>query len=86
MMQITDLSKQDKPNTYQIVHWIHNTDEHADELSHKVTCYFMAQPIKPVDKEKYKAYERYIKKLALLHEMLVYAMKAKQTTFQILES
>jgi nickel superoxide dismutase len=40
----------------------------------------MAQRVKPVDRAKGKAYEVYIKKLTLLHEMLVYSMKAKQTT------
>lgn len=80
MKQITDLSKKDKPDMNQIVRWIHNKEKHADELSHIVTYYFMAQRIKPVDKEKGKAYEQYIKKLTLLHEMLVYSMKAKQTT------
>jgi len=80
LKQITGLSKQDKPNMNQIVRWVHNKEKHADELSHIVTYYFMAQRIKPVDKEKDKAYEQYINKLTLLHEMLVYAMKAKQTT------
>jgi len=80
MKQITDLSKQDKQNMNQIVRWIHNKEKHADELSHIVTYYFMAQRMKPVDKEKGKAYEQYINKLTLLHEMLFYAMKAKQTT------
>lgn len=40
----------------------------------------MAQRVKPVDKTKGKAYEEYIKKVTLLHKMLVYSMKAKQTT------
>jgi nickel superoxide dismutase len=40
----------------------------------------MAQRIKPVGDTKSKAYQEYIRKLTLLHEMLVYSMKAKQTT------
>ena len=80
MKQITGLSKQDKPNMNQITRWVNNKENHTDELSHIVTYYFMAQRIKLVDKSQGKAYEDYIKKLTLLHEILVYSMKAKQTT------
>jgi len=80
MKQITELSKQDKPNMNQIIRWIHNKEKHADELSHIVTYYFMAQRIKPVYKTNGKAYQVYVKELTLLHEVLVYSMKAKQTT------
>ncbi|MHC4396376.1 MAG: superoxide dismutase [Ni] [Planctomycetota bacterium] len=80
MKQITGLSKQDKPNMNQIVRWVDNKEKHADELSHIVTYYFMAQRVKPVDKAKSEAYEQYIRKLTLLHKILVYSMKVKQTT------
>jgi nickel superoxide dismutase len=80
MKQITGLSKQDKPNMNQITRWVNNKENHTDELSHIVTYYFMAQRIKLVNKSQGKAYEDYIKKLTLLHEILVYSMKAKQTT------
>ena len=80
MKQISQLSKEDKPNMNQIVRWVANKEKHADELSHIVTYYFMAQRIKAVDSSKSGDYEKYIKKLTLLHEMLVYSMKAKQTT------
>ncbi|NIP27369.1 MAG: superoxide dismutase [Phycisphaerae bacterium] len=78
--QITILSKQNKPDMNQIVRWVQNKEQHADELSHIVTHYFMAQRIKPVSDTKSKAYQEYIRKLTLLHEMLIYSMKAKQTT------
>jgi nickel superoxide dismutase len=80
MKQITELSKQDKPDMNQIVRWVNNKEEHADQLSQIVTYYFMAQRIKPVDKAEAENYQEYIKKLTLLHEILVYSMKAKQTT------
>jgi nickel superoxide dismutase len=79
MKQITELSQEENPNYNQIVRWINNKEEHADELSHILTYYFMAQKVKPVDKAKSRAYQEYIKKLTLLHEMLIYSMKAKQT-------
>jgi nickel superoxide dismutase len=80
MKQITSLSKQNNPDMNQIVRWVQNKEQHADELSQIVTHYFMAQRIKPVGDTKSKAYQEYIRKLTLLHEMLVYSMKAKQTT------
>ena len=80
MRQITELSQKNKPNFNQIVRWVQNKEKHADELSYVVTYYFMAQRIKPAGNTKGKTYEEYVKKLTLLHEMLVYSMKAKQTT------
>jgi len=60
-------------NQNQTLRWVMNKDKHADELSEIVTDYFMAQRIKPGS-------EGYAVKLGQLHEMLVYSMKAKQTT------
>jgi len=80
MSLITELSKQDKPDMNQIVRWVQNKEKHADELSHIITYYFMAQRIKVVVETEGKAYEDYVKKLTLLHQMLFYSMKAKQTT------
>jgi len=80
MKLIETLSAQKKPNMNQIVRWVNNKEVHADELSHIVTHYFMAQRIKIVSEGNPQEYTKYIKKLTLLHEMLFYAMKAKQTT------
>ena len=80
MKQITQLSQENKPNMNQIVRWVQNKEEHADDIGHIVTFYFMSQRIKPVSKSDGKAYAEYVQKLTLLHEMLVYSMEAKQTT------
>jgi nickel superoxide dismutase len=80
MKQISELSHENKLNMNQIVRWVRNKEEHADEIGHIVTFYFLSQRIKPVDKSDGKAYADYVRKLTLLHEMLVYSMKAKQTT------
>jgi nickel superoxide dismutase len=80
MKLITELSGKDKPNMNQIVRWVNNKELHADELSEIVTYYFLAQRVKlPADGDS-KAQKEYVKKLTLLHQMLVYSMKAKQTT------
>lgn len=80
MKQIVELSAKEKPDMNQIVRWVNNKESHADELSQIVTYYFMAQRIKPADKAEGNSYQEYIRKLTLLHEMLVHSMKAKQTT------
>lgn len=80
MKQIELLSGQGKPDMNQIVRWVNNKEAHADELSHIITHYFMAQRIKISSEGNVREYSKYIKKLTLLHEMLVTTMKAKQTT------
>ncbi len=80
MKLITELSGQDKPNMNQIVRWVRNKEKHADEISHIVSHYFMAQRVKLPAEGDTKAQNQYVKKLTLLHRMLVYSMKAKQTT------
>jgi len=80
MNEIVKLSKEGDKNYNQIVRWIVNKEEHADELSHIVSFYFMAQRLTLTDKKDSKEYKEYLNKLTLLHGLLVYAMKAKQTT------
>lgn len=80
MKLITELSGQDKPNMNQVIRWTQNKENHADQISHIVSYYFMAQRVKLPAKGDTKANNEYVKKLTLLHQMLVYTMKAKQTT------
>jgi len=82
MKQVVELSKESKPNYNQIVRWVFNKEKHAEELSQILTYYFMAQRIKPVenDKKETQSYAVYQKRLELLHHLLIYTMKAKQTT------
>lgn len=80
MKLIENLSSEEKPNMNQIVRWVNNKEKHADEISHIVSYYFMAQRLKVSAKSDTKAYDEYVNKLTLLHQMLVYTMKTKQTT------
>jgi nickel superoxide dismutase len=80
MKSIEELSAQPKPNMNQIVRWVNDKDEHAEDIAHIASYYFMAQRIKPVDKSDAAGYEKYVKQLTLLHEMIIYSTKAKQTT------
>jgi len=80
MKTIIELSGEEKPNYNQLVRWVQNKDHHADELSEIVTYYFMAQRIQPPQQEDAAAREKYLAQIATLHQMVVYSMKAKQTT------
>lgn len=73
MKFIIDLESQKPINHNQIIRWVVNKDHHAKEIQHIVTQYFMTQRIK-LDAKKYS------EKLTLLHQMLIYAMKCKQST------
>jgi len=77
MNMVLNLSKEAKPNYNQLVRWVTNKEKHGEELSDIVTYYFMAQRIKPPKTEAEQA--AYQNKLALLHHILVYTMKAKQS-------
>ncbi|MEE4243183.1 MAG: superoxide dismutase [Ni] [Desulfopila sp.] len=70
MGQILDLEKGNNNN--QLIRWVMNKEDHAEQFQNIVTQYFMTQRIKPDEK-------MYHEELALLHQMLIYAMKAKQT-------
>jgi nickel superoxide dismutase len=80
MNQITEISATEKPDYNQLVRWVNNKDDHADKIAEIVSYYFMAQRVKPADKSDAKSYGEYVNKITLLHEMLVYSMKCKQTT------
>ena len=79
--QMAELSgKADAQSVNQMVRWVMNKEEHADEISNIATHYFLTQRIKSVDKNDSEAYKEYLNKLTLIHEIVVFSMKAKQTT------
>jgi nickel superoxide dismutase len=72
MKKIMELSRENPVNYNQLVRWVSNKEKHANEIQHIVTQYFMTQRLKPDAK-------KYLEQLSVLHKMLVYAMKCKQT-------
>jgi nickel superoxide dismutase len=80
MQQVEELSKADAVNYNQLIRWINNKDDHANQIQEIVTRYFMTQRLKPAAATDDASTVEYVSKLTLLHEMLVYAMKCKQTT------
>ncbi len=68
-------------NVNQQVRWVMNKEEHANKLQEIATQYFMFQRIKVSSNDAIQA--RNMKLLQYLHEICVYAMKAKQTTDEV---
>lgn len=65
------LQKETPINYNQLVRWVNNKEHHAQEIQDIVSEYFLAQRIKSDQPE-------YGKRLELLHELIVGAMKCKQ--------
>ncbi len=66
------LEKGDAQHYNQFVRWVNNKEDHADKLQHIVSQYFMTQRISPDD-------GKYAEKISVLHQILIQAMKCKQT-------
>ncbi len=79
MLEIQKLSQQQPIDYNQLVRWIQNKEQHASELSHILTYYFLDQRIKPVPADQ-PEYFLYVQKLVVVHKMLIHTMKTKQTT------
>jgi len=74
--QITELSAKDKlsaQDQQQLIRWTVNKESHAQTIIDEAADYFLAQRIKPDA-------EHYADKVELLHHIIVYSMKSKQTT------
>jgi nickel superoxide dismutase len=76
--EIVALSKDPAANAQQLVRWTTNKDKHAQDIQDKVLNYFLAQRLKLPETDADKA--AYVEKLKLCHEVIVTAMKCKQST------
>ena len=68
--QIIALEKSGK-NANQLTRWVINKEEYAQRTQDMTTQYFLAQRLKPTA-------DKYEEKLALLHQLILLSMKAKQ--------
>lgn len=75
MKLVVELSADPGANANQLVRWVVNKDQHADEMAEIVTRYFLQQRLK-IDDPQWAA------RVKPCHEILFYAMKTKQTTEQ----
>lgn len=72
MNKIKVLKTSEAQEINQLVRWINNKEEHANKFQEIVSQYFLTQRIKLDAKN-------YTKKVTVLHHMIIYAMKCKQT-------
>ncbi len=79
MDKITELSVSENEDIMGVTRWTMNKEDHANKIQHEVTQYFITQRIKLPTKTEGPELKKYEKQLALLHQLIVYAMKAKQT-------
>jgi nickel superoxide dismutase len=78
--KVVELSQESPVNYNQIVRWTTNKEKHAQELQQIVYQYFMTQRVKPTRATDKGQFGKYVEQVTLLHQTLVHAMKAKQTT------
>ncbi|WP_018997477.1 superoxide dismutase [Ni] [Hirschia maritima] len=64
-------------NTHDATRWVINKENHAQKIQDEIAVYFLTQRVKAPVKSKEK--KSYAKSLKLAHQILVAAMKAKQS-------
>ena len=67
-----------KLNANQQARWVANKESHATSIQTTMAQYFITQRVKLGEAKD--SPETYNKKLGLIHQVIVYAMKCKQTT------
>ncbi len=80
MNQINEIQSSEIINYNQLVRWINTKEKHAELIQEIANQYFLTQRVKfanPSDGDKYK---KYVSQLTYLHQLIVFSMKAKQST------
>ena len=78
MTKIKELSQQqDATSMNQLTRWIITKEDHASKIQKVVSDYFLTQRIKA--KTEGSEFNTYVKQTTTLHQILVSAMKCKQT-------
>ena len=78
MTKIKELSQQqDATSMNQLTRWIMTKEDHASKIQKVVSEYFLTQRIKT--KTEGSEFDTYVKQTTTLHQILVSAMKCKQT-------
>ena len=78
MTKIKELSQQqDATSMNQLTRWIITKEDHASKIQKVVSEYFLTQRIKV--QTKGSEFDTYVKQTTTLHQILVSAMKCKQT-------
>ena len=80
MNQIDQLTNDESSaqNMNQLIRWINTKEEHATFIQSIIADYFLAQRIKPKKKDE-AGRQQYVDQTLLLQQIIVAAMKSKQT-------
>ena len=79
MKSISELQAAEQVNYNQLVRWINTKEQHANEIQEIAEQYFLTQRVKAADPSDSEKYDKYIAQLTSLHQLIVFAMKSKQT-------
>ena len=77
-MNYIKTNQNDLQQQNQVTRWIINKEQHAQEIQEIISKYFLTQRIKLKD-ESQESKDLYHAQLAILHSILLDAMKCKQT-------
>lgn len=80
MKQIEEIQSSEVVNYNQLVRWINTKEEHARLIQEIAEQYFLTQRVKFAEPSEGDKYDKYITQLTSMHQLIVYAMKSKQTT------
>ena len=79
MRMIKDLSgSTDAQSLNQITRWVSTKEDHAKKIQETISNYFLAQRIKAKQKGDSER-QKYVNETLVLHQLIVAAMKCKQT-------
>ena len=82
MTKISDLAGRTDPQSLnQISRWVTTKESHAQNIQETILNYFLAQRIKEKQKGD-EGRQKYVDQTLLLHQLIVVAMKCKQTVDQ----
>ena len=83
MEQINQLSNSTNvQDLNQYIRWVNTKEDHASRIQETVSDYFLIQRIKAKIIKEDKAYNSYVEQTTILHQLMVRAMKCKQTVNQ----
>jgi nickel superoxide dismutase len=71
--------KADPLSFNQATRWVDTKETHAQRIMTTIAQYFLAQKIAPADPQNAEAWKDYVQRLTDHHQVMVLAMKAKQT-------
>jgi nickel superoxide dismutase len=80
MKQVQALQKQGPEGVPQLSRWVANKEEHAKKIQQIVAEYFLTQRVKPAAPGNEEARKAYLQQIETLHQILVAAMKTRQST------